>query len=292
MTNLMENKYFDSSFLNILKKLKIMTSSRFKGSQTGGRKTFESGSSIEFSDYRVYSPGDDLRFVDWNLFARLDEMFIKVFHNEENTNVFIFLDVSRSMRFGDPLKIEFAKKVAAAIAYIALAQRDTVQLVCYSDKILKLSKPFFRPGEIMDVFALLNEVSCAGEDHLDEVLKKFFMRIKKKGVAFIISDMWNLPALDNGLKNLKYYKFDANLFHIVDNSEIVFNNYGDWDLIDSETKETLKIDIDEKIAHAFRDKIQNHFHSIEKICSKFSFFYQRTLTSAPFEYMIMQYFSK
>lgn len=288
----MENKYFDSSFLNILKKLKIMTTSKFKGSQAGGRKTFASGSSIEFSDYRVYSPGDDLRFVDWNLFARLDEMFIKVFHNEENTNVFIFLDVSRSMRFGDPLKIEFGKKVAAAIAYIALAQRDTVQLVCYSDRILSMSKPYHHPGEIMEIFALLNDIGCTGEDRLDEILKQFFLKVKRKGVAFIISDLWDLPALDNGLKNLKYYKFDANILHIVDNSEIAFNNYGDWDLVDSESQETIKVDVDEKVANLFSQKIEQHFLSIEKLCSKFSFFYQRTLTSAPFEYLVMQYFSR
>src|SRR5439155_13531871 len=127
---------FDSDFLNKLEYLSLISKRVFRGSLLAQRRTMQLGGGIEFADHREYTPGDDFRYLDWNVFARHDELLLKRFEEEEDLHVYLLLDCSRSMAFGDPPKFDYARQVAAALAYIALADLDRVAVVAFAGDIL------------------------------------------------------------------------------------------------------------------------------------------------------------
>src|ERR1051326_1434236 len=127
--SLMSQPLFDTAFLRKLEHLHLLSRKIFKGRLKGERRSKKRGQSVEFADYRNYVTGDDLRYLDWNLFGRLERLFLKMYEEEEELRVTIFLDTSESMSFGNPAKIEYAKKIAAALGYIALCNFDTVQVL-------------------------------------------------------------------------------------------------------------------------------------------------------------------
>ena len=137
----MKNKFFDSAFLKKLELLSII-SKRIRAGQTKGeRKSIKRGHSLEFADYRNYSLGDDLRYLDWNVYGRLDKLFIKLFAEEEDLHVHILIDSSKSMEFGNPTKLDYAKKVSAALGYIGLANYDAVGVGSFSGRLSSYVPP-------------------------------------------------------------------------------------------------------------------------------------------------------
>src|ERR671936_2363005 len=127
---------FDSDFLKKLEYLSLVSRRVFRGSLLAQRRTMQMGGGIEFADHREYTPGDDFRYLDWNLYARHDELLLKRFQEEEDLHVYFFLDCSRSMGFGRPVKFDFARQVAAALAYIALADLDRIAVTAFADDIV------------------------------------------------------------------------------------------------------------------------------------------------------------
>src|SRR6267142_5963370 len=127
---------FDSEFLKKLEYLSLVSRRVFRGSILAQRRTRQLGGGIEFAEHREYAPGDDFRYLDWNVYARHDELLLKRFQEEEDLHVYILLDSSRSMAFGDPPKFDFARQVAAALAYIALADLDRIAVVAFANDIL------------------------------------------------------------------------------------------------------------------------------------------------------------
>src|SRR5438876_8472909 len=126
---------FDTDFLKKLEYLSLISKRVFRGSLMAQRRTMQMGSGIEFADHRDYTPGDDFRYIDWNLYARHNELLLKRFQEEEDLHVYLLVDASRSMAFGDPPKFDFARQVAAALAYIALADLDRVAITAFADDV-------------------------------------------------------------------------------------------------------------------------------------------------------------
>src|SRR5690349_15284326 len=127
---------FDSEFLKKLEYLSLVSRRVFRGQLLAQRRTMQLGGGIEFADHRDYTPGDDFRYLDWNLYARHDELLLKRFQEEEDLHVYVLLDCSRSMAFGQPLKFDYARQVAAALAYIALADLDRVAVVAFAGDVV------------------------------------------------------------------------------------------------------------------------------------------------------------
>src|SRR6516165_11950865 len=127
---------FDSDFLKKLEYLSLVSRRVFRGQLLAQRRTMQLGSGIEFADHREYTPGDDFRYLDWNLYARHDELLLKRFQEEEDLHVYFLLDCSRSMAFGDPPKFDFARRVTAALAYIALADLDRIAVIAHAENVV------------------------------------------------------------------------------------------------------------------------------------------------------------
>src|SRR5207237_4900037 len=154
---------FDSDFLKKLEYLSLVSKRVFRGSLMAQRRTAQLGTGIEFADHREYTPGDDFRYLDWNLFARHDELLLKRFQEEEDLHVYFLLDCSRSMAFGEPPKFDFARKVTAALAYIALADLDRIAVTAFAADIIA-DFPLTRgKGRILSLSQLLDAVPSSGE---------------------------------------------------------------------------------------------------------------------------------
>src|SRR5579864_5951084 len=155
---------FGSDFLKKLEYLSLISRRVFRGSILAQRRTMQLGGGIEFADHREYTPGDDFRYLDWNVYARHDELLLKRFQEEEDLHVYIFLDASRSMAFGTPPKFDFARQVGAALAYIALADLDRVAIVAFANDILA-DFPLTRgKGRILSLLKFLEGLPPSGED--------------------------------------------------------------------------------------------------------------------------------
>ena len=163
---------FDSDFLKKLEYLSLVSKRVFRGSLLAQRRTMQLGGGIEFADHREYTPGDDFRYLDWNLYARHDELLLKRFQEEEDLHVYFLLDCSRSMAYGSPPKFDFARRVAAALAYIALADLDRVAVVAFADDIVD-DFPLTRgKGRILALLKFLENLPAQGSDtNLERVAK-------------------------------------------------------------------------------------------------------------------------
>src|SRR5579864_4354955 len=155
---------FDSDFVKKLEYLSLVSRRVFRGSLLAQRRTMQMGGGIEFADHRDYTPGDDFRYLDWNLYARHDELMLKRFQEEEDLHVYFLLDCSRSMGFGKPAKFDLARQVTAALAYIALADLDRIAVVAFANDILA-DFPLTRgKGRILALLHFLEGLPPSGED--------------------------------------------------------------------------------------------------------------------------------
>src|SRR5437764_13393754 len=155
---------FDSDFLKKLEYLSLISKRVFRGSLMAQRRTMQMVFFVEFADHREYTPGDDFRYLDWNLFARHDELLLKRFQEEEDLHVYFLLDCSRSMAFGNPPKFDLARRVAAALAYIALADPDRRGITAFADDV-QADLPLTRgKGRILSLLKFLDGLTASGED--------------------------------------------------------------------------------------------------------------------------------
>src|SRR5438477_3621703 len=203
---------FDSEFLKQLEYLSLVSRRVFRGSLLAQRRTMQLGTGIEFADHREYTPGDDFRYLDWNLFARLDTLLLKRFQEEEDLHVYFFLDCSRSMAFGDPPKFDFARQVAAALAYIALADLDRIAVTAFAKDIVA-DFPLTRgKGRILALLKFLEGLTPLGLDtDLNRVATGFVHRNQRRGLALVVSDFYDPNGFERGLDLLRHHRYEPHI---------------------------------------------------------------------------------
>lgn len=229
-----------SELLRKLEQLEILVQKRTRSAIKGERSSRARGQSVEFADYRTYSPGDDLRYLDWNLYGRLDKLFIKLYEEERELPVHILLDVSESMNFGQPSKFQFAKKLAAAFGYLTLACFDRLQItVSPIDSISSNQQNIFRSmrgkGMGLKLLSNLQDVTANGAGDLDNSIRRLASQSGAKGVCIIISDFLENPQFLDSLKKLAGAGFQPILLHVLSPQELSPPESGELKLIDSES---------------------------------------------------------
>src|SRR6266702_2237687 len=178
----------EPKFLARLEQLELVSKKIFLGRMKGERLSKRKGQSVEFADYRNYVVGDDLRFLDWNLFARLDRLFIRLFMEEEDLHVYILIDNSLSMDFGTPTKLHFAKQVAAALGFIGLVNMDRVVIEAFNERLTQSLPPTRGRRSLWRVMDFLQKVEPAGPSDLKESLRNFSIKCSGKGIVILLSD--------------------------------------------------------------------------------------------------------
>jgi uncharacterized protein (DUF58 family) len=230
-----DDDLFDEAFQRRLEYLAVVSRRVFGGRLRAERRTKKSGSGLEFVDHREYSPGDDLRALDWAVYGRTERMLLKLFEEEEDLAIYVLLDCSASMACGEPSKFDHARKLAAAMAYVGLASLDRVALIAWSSAVTRRMPPARGKGRIFKVFEFLRATKPEGETALADAARAFAAENKRRGVAVIISDLYDPAGFEQGLNAIRYLKFETMVIHVVDPREADVGARGDVTLVDVET---------------------------------------------------------
>jgi len=284
--------FFDERFLRQLEKLKIVTRKGIKGPEKGEHRSWQSAEGLEFLDYRKYHPGDDLRYVDWSVYGRLDKLFIKLFHTEESQVVHILLDMSRSMGSGSPSKEIVAKKIAAATSYICLSNLDKIGMASFADTIEGAIPPVRGKKKFPEVLNFLLSLKPTNKTDVNACLSEYASACKNPGIAIVISDLFDPKGYEEGLRALTYRKFDINLIQVLDREELFWSKTGNFSMRDVETGERKVTFLDRPSLERYRKTIDTFISGIQSYCSNYGINYYLYDTRIPFEDFLIDYLTK
>jgi uncharacterized protein (DUF58 family) len=281
---------FDSDFLKKLEYLSLISKRVFRGSLMAQRRTRQLGSGIEFADHREYTPGDDFRYLDWNLFARLDELLLKRFQEEEDLHVYFLLDCSRSMMFGEPAKFDFARQVTAALAYIALADLDRIAVVAFAEDIVA-DFPLTRgKARILALLKFLENLVSSGSDtRLERVATGFVHREQRRGLAVIVSDLYDTNGFERGLDLLRHRRYEPHIVQLFDKYEKdPPDMLGDVEMWDVESGAARKVTVTEKNLRQYRQLFDQFQQGVQAYANRFGLGCTRASTEVPFDELILR----
>ncbi len=255
LPNEVDPTVFDEAFLRQLERLLLLMRSPVRGGLKGGRRSVKRGQSVEFADYRDYTPGDDLRQLDWNVYARLERLFVKLFVEEEDVTVTLLLDASASMASGRPEKLLFAKRAAAALGYIGLASEDRVAVSALSGRIARRRNALRGSGRVFRLLADLSAIQVAdGPTDLVAAARHAAAQLHGRGVVILLSDLLD-PNADRIIRELAATGSELIILHILSPDELDPALEGDLRLVDAETGEKVDITADLATIDQYRDRL-------------------------------------
>jgi hypothetical protein len=278
----MPDALLTTELLRRLEQFQLLAARRAKSSSKGERRSRARGQSVEFADYRTYVHGDDFRYLDWNLYGRLEKLFLKLYEEERELPVRIFLDASESMTFGEPRKFDFARQVAAAIGYVALSGFDRVSVIPFPDLAISADldpgvriKELAARGALRSVrgkksaiqfFQNLGGLSAGGPANLNEALRRGALEARQAGVAVVLSDFLDPAGYESGLAALVGRGFQVDLVQILAPDELSPSTFGDLRLVDSETGAMQEVTFGRFRLKAYRQTVQNFMQRLREYC--------------------------
>ena len=275
-------------FLRKLERLSLVVSRAFAGRMHGERRSTRRGASVEFADFRHYTPGDDLRAVDWSVYARLEKLFLKLFVAEEDLHIHLLLDTSRSMGFGTPGKLLAAQRLCAALGYIALSDLDRLAVTAVTDRLGARLPSIRGKSQALQLFSWLRARQADGATDFSCSLAEYALLARRPGPVIIISDFL-APGIEEGLRALVGRHFSPALVRVVAPDEINPPFAGDLRLVDAETGETREITVTTGVLARYRQRMQAHRDMLEGLCARYGVTYLEMLTDAPFDQLVLQY---
>jgi Ca-activated chloride channel homolog len=287
-----QSDLFDDQFQRKLDYLAIVSRKVFAGRMRAERRTKKSGSGIEFVDHRDYVPGDDLRYMDWNLYQRSGKLQVRLFEEEEDLAVYPIVDTSASMRFGDGEKFRYAKRVAAALSYVALANLDRVAVVGASEKIEERMAPTRGKQRIFQVFQFLRALETGGQTNLHDALRTFVAQNKRRGMAVLISDLYDPAGFEKGINVLRFNKFEPLVIHVIDKTEARPALLGDVRLYDCETGEEREVTVTAALLEKYRVAFEGYRQEIETFCTSKQVPYFAADVAVPFDELVLRIFRR
>lgn len=279
---------FDNEFLKKLEYLSII-SKRFKAA-TRDRRVRRRGTGLEFADYRSYVPGDDFRHLDFKAYLRLNRLILKLFEEKADLPIYFFLDASGSMDYGEPQKLDYARRVAAALCYVGLANLDRVSLVSFAGGIRRELPPQRGRGQIFNIFRFLSEMIPGGETDAQQSFKSYCAQARRRGLAVIVSDLLDPHGFERGLDVLRHFRHDIFVIQVASREEIDPSLAGELQLVDAETGGSRHVTITPSLAAAYRAEFARYCEAIEAYCTRYELGYVRTSTEVPFEELVMKVF--
>lgn len=280
----------DPRFLARLEHLSLVAKRVFAGQTQGEKRSPKRGSSVEFADFREYTLGDDLRYVDWKAYGRLEKLFLKLFVEEEDLSLHLLLDTSRSMEFGGPLsKADYARRVAAALGYIALSDYDRVSVGTFSTALGNMLLPIRGKMGVAPFFRFLQDKTpVRGGTGFGEALTQYAARARTSGIAVVLSDFFDADY-ERGLKALLARRFQVVLIHILDLEEVTPSLIGDLRLIDSETGVGQDISISPYLLAQYEAQFKSFVDSLQTFARRYGMDYVRAVSNVPFEDVILKF---
>ena len=277
-----------ADFLAQLERLTLLSRRSFRGRVKGERRSPRKGISVEFSDYRQYGVGDDLRYVDWNVYARLDRLYLKLFVDEEDLCLHLLVDASASMGFGAPSKLEHAARLAAALGFVGLVGLERVGVGVVRDRMAEGFAPARGRSQARPLMDFLTRLRAGGATSLNAGLSAYGLRSREAGLAVLISDLMDPGGYERGLKALLERRFDVHVIHVLTPDEMNPSFGGDLRLADSETDELRDLTLDGEALRGYHQRLRDFLERAEQFCRNNEITYHRVVTDTPVEEFMLR----
>ncbi|HUY87760.1 MAG TPA: DUF58 domain-containing protein [Pirellulales bacterium] len=272
-----------------LEKLELVSRKVFRGRMKGERRSKRKGQSVEFADFRNYVHGDDLRFIDWNTYARLDRLFLKLFFEEEDLHFYALIDASDSMNFGEPTKLQYAKQLAAALGFIGLVRSDRI-------KIETIGQPARQPGPVFRgrrslwrMLDYLEHIEPGESISLAQGVKNFCLRNAGKGIVVLISDLMDKQGYQDALRYLMARQMDAYVIQVLSQEELEPDVKGDLRLIDCEDDDVAEITVSAPLLKRYQQTLAAFIGGAREFCNRRGMSYLLAKNTTPVDQLVSGY---
>ena len=282
-----------SALLRRLEQFQLIARRRSKSSLRGERRSRARGHSVEFADYRNYVPGDDFRYLDWNLYGRLDRLFLKMYEEERELPVTIIMDASESMSFGEPTKFTFARQIAAAIGYVALCGFDRLSVQVYPENPAESGVRFALRSirgrqSSLSYFKHLGMLTPQGNLCLNDAMKKAALQARHTGLAVILSDFLDPRGYEEGINALVGRGFQINIIQVLAAEELAPTTFGDLKLVDSETGHQQEVTFGKYRMTTYQKVVQSYCQRLKEFCQARGARYFLASSNLPLEDLLLK----
>jgi uncharacterized protein (DUF58 family) len=282
---------FEDDFLKKLEYLHVVSKRAFAGQNRADRLARKRGRGLEFADHRGYAHGDDFRHIDWKAYKRLGRLLLRLFDEEQDLPIYLFIDASQSM--AESAKFDQARRIAAALCYIGLAHLDRVTIMPFGTKLGAETVPGRGKGRIFRVFELLEALDARGATDLRQAFTQFGgSRGRQQGLAVVISDFLDPAGFEPGLKLLRSMGHDVFVVHVASATDREPGAVGEVRFVDAETGELRDVEVTPALAAAYALAWQSHATDLEHFCGRYNLGYVRADAEAPFDDIILKTFRK
>jgi len=284
-------QFLDPVVLASISSMDLVARTVVDGFMAGLHRSPKFGFSQEFAEYRAYTPGDDLRHIDWNVFARTERMFLKRFHGDTNSQLLILLDASGSMSFksGAVSKLDYARFLAASLSYMGSAQRDATGVIVFDDRVRNYIPPSSRQGQLVRVLHAIEAAQPGTTTDFSKPFLHFQQFLHRRGIVAVISDFYDDPdRVIGNIEPLRYHGNDVALFHVVDPVELEPKFTDPVVLEDMETKTTLEVS-PEYANNEYRARFQRHIDALRTAAQRSGLDYTMMDTSRPLDRGLREY---
>lgn len=276
-------------FLQQLERLELTSRKIFRGALKGERRSPRKGQSVEFADYRNYVPGDDLRFLDWNTYARLDRLFLKMFLEEEDLHFYVLVDASRSMDFGQPSKLEYAKRVAAALGFVGLAHSDRVKIETLGQGLHQSSPALRGRRSVWRLFQQVEAIAVESPTPLAVGVKNFCLRNAGRGIVVLLSDLMDKNGFEEGLRYFAARQLDVYVIQTLCREELSPDLTGDLRLTDAEDDDIAEITVSAPLLARYQQTLNGFVGAVREYCARRNMSYLLANNQLPFEQLVTRY---
>lgn len=258
----------DPAFLARLGKLRLLVGRRYAGSAGGSRVSVRRGSSVEFADHRPYAPGDDIRRIDWNAYARLEELVLRLYAAEEDIHVYLLVDTSASLGVGQPSKLEVARRVAAALGYLGLLGSERVSVQPYAASLGRPLEAMRGRRKVGALMRYLASLTPEGGTDLHAAVERFLAQRPRPGLVVLLSDLLDRGGYQRAIDRLLAARFEVAVFHVMDAAELDPPLGGDLTLVDAETGAEVSVTLDARALRAYRGRLDAFLGGARDYCRK------------------------
>ncbi len=275
-----------------LERLELVTRKIFRGRMKGERRSRRRGQSVEFADFRNYVAGDDLRHIDWNMYARLDKLFLKVFLEEEDLHFHALIDTSASMEFGNPSKLHYAKQLAASLGFIGLCRGDRVKIETLGQPLAKPSPMLRGRSNLWRMMQQLEGIQGGDNTPLEDGIKNFCLRNSGKGILILITDLMDKAGYESGLRYLLAQDLDVYVIQVLSAEEIEPDVKGDLKLVDCEDADVAEITVSKPLLDRYQRTLAAFLEGAREFCTRRGMHYLLANTDIPIEQLVSSYLRK
>ena len=289
VTSEQSKSLLDPAFMARLDQLDVLSRKMLAGKMKGERRSKRRGQSVEFADYRNYVVGDDLRFIDWNIYARLDRLFLKLFLEEEDLALYVLVDVSKSCDYGEPNKALYLRQVAAALGYIGLVNYNRVSIVAMADGVVAETGALRGRRRVAQMIDFLQKLEPRGASHFTEACRRFALQHRQKGVCVVLSDFFIKEGFEAGLRYVAGGKYDLFCVQTLSPQEIDPDLQGDLRLKDIEDHDMAEVSITQPLLKQYKSNLNAYCLALKDFVTRRGGTYLFTSTAVPFDTLVLNY---